>query len=135
MIPIIPATRGRDKQGAGYFGASRDGGSRRHNGVDFVATPGDSWRSLSVGVVTKIGYPYSHDLSFRYVQVTDDHDIDVRYFYVDPEVHEGQSINVGDILGTVQRLPYEGITQHVHVECRRHGKYYEPHRYLAGDVR
>lgn len=142
MIQIIPQMRGRDPQGAGYHGASR--GNRKHNGVDFVASvgdyvqlsPGDPVKAMNAGTVTKLGYPYAHDLSFRYVQVTDDNGIDCRYFYIEPCVDDGQRIAIGDVLGTLQELPYEGITQHYHVECKRAtGQFVDPIRYLSGDIK
>lgn len=34
--------RGQDQHGYGYFGASRSGGSRQHNGIDLVCTPGEA---------------------------------------------------------------------------------------------
>lgn len=128
---IIPPTRGRDAQGAGYFGASR--GTRKHNGVDFVATPSEPVRAFEGGKVTKLGYPYSHDLSFRYVQVTKG-DHHCRYFYVEPTVEVGDEVSEGDMLGTCQELPYAGITQHYHFEVKHRGAYLDPIKYLCGDA-
>lgn len=128
---IIPPTRGRDAQGAGYFGASR--GTRKHNGVDFVSTPNEPVRAFLGGKVTKLGYPYSHDLSFRYVQVTKG-DKHCRYFYVSPTVEVGDEVEAGDMLGTCQELPYDGITQHYHFEVKQRGAYLDPIKYLCCDA-
>lgn len=132
MINTIPQTRGRDAHGAGYFGASR--GSRTHNGVDFVCEPHEPVRCFKGGKVTKLGYPYSHDLSFRYVQVTDAQGKNCRYFYVSPTVELGDEVSAGDMLGTCQELPYEGIIQHYHFEIKYKGAYLDPIKFLSGDA-
>lgn len=154
-INVIPKRRGRDPQGAGYFGASR--GGRRHLGVDFVESfgengelePGDVVRSMNAGTVTKIGWPYSFDKieelrskygddvpAFRYVQVSDGKGFDCRYFYIDPLVEEGDAVEIGDELGELQWLPYPDIEQHYHFEVLRehNGKPVDPDRYLSGDM-
>lgn len=128
---IVAPTRKQDRHGSGEFGASR--GSRRHNGVDKACYPGSIVLAVSAGEVTKLGYPYGDDLSFRYVQVTDAAGNDVRYFYVEPSVHVGQQVAAGDELGVSQPLGdrYEGITEHVHLEVKRGGDYVDPIDYLA----
>ena len=40
MNPTGGEPRGHDAFGSGEFGASRDGGDRHHEGVDYVDTPG-----------------------------------------------------------------------------------------------
>ncbi len=113
--------RGQDCQGSGAYRASR--GDRLHNGIDICCSQGDWIESLGSGVVTKIGYPYSpsdaHKGHLRYVQVTDDNGIDVRYFYVKPALNVGEILNKGDRIGTAQGLAdiYQGITEHYHFEC------------------
>lgn len=140
---VLPMMRGRDPQGSGRFGASRDGGTRTHNGIDLVSnpgemhmlSPGDPVRSLNDGIVTKLGYPYSHDLSFRYVEVKDVRGYRCRYFYVQPTVDLDDRIHAGDMLGTLQELPYPGITQHFHFEVMAGKTYHDPIAYLCGDLR
>lgn len=129
---IVPPIRGSDQQGCGYFGASR--GARLHNGVDFVAQPGDPVRAFLPGVVTKLGYPYAGDLSFRYVEVQRPNGDCVRYFYVSPTVETGDRVAAGDMLGTCQALPYEGITPHYHFEVRVRGQFVDPIKYLCDTV-
>lgn len=139
MIPILPMMRGRDSQGAGYFNASR--GNRRHNGIDLVSnagstdqfSPGDAVTAIKGGRVTKLGYPYADDLSFRYVQVSDDFGFDARYFYVAPEVEVGTVVQAGDVIGMLQRLHYDGITQHCHFEVKRGPEFVDPIRWICGD--
>lgn len=106
--------RGTDKWGSGDFGASR--GNRTHRGIDYqcvVVSP-------VTGEVTKIGYPYSDALEYRYVQITDKSGYDVRCFYVDPLVEVGDRVLEGAVIGRMQSLQkrYPGITDHVHVEVK-----------------
>ena len=113
--------RGQDQHGSGAYRASR--GGRLHNGIDVCCNQGDVIESLSPGVVTKIGFPYSPQDArkghLRYVQVTDNNGIDVRYFYVKQTVSVDDVINKGDMLGLAQGLAdiYQGITEHYHFEC------------------
>ena len=111
--------RKTDCFGAGHFNASR-GPSRRHIGVDVVSVPGDKWAALNDGKVTKLGYPYADDLTFRYVEVTDAQGWRWRYFYIVPltGLKVGAPVRKGDVVGICQTLQkrYKGITEHVHVE-------------------
>lgn len=106
------AVREPDAYGSGEWGAPR--GGRKHTGVDFavkVVTP------IS-GEITKLGYAYKDDLSFRYVRITDDEGYHVDLFYVEPEVKEGDEVKAGDIVGspqTLQKRYPDGITDHIHV--------------------
>ena len=115
--------RGIDRHGSGAYLASR--GSRKHNGIDICCEQGELIKSFSGGIVTKIGYPYSQGpdadpakKKLRYIQVTDDYGLDVRYFYIMPILVKGDQVHPGDILGEAQGLAdiYEGITEHYHFE-------------------
>lgn len=122
--------RGTDKFGSGHFGASR--GGRTHTGTDYcvqVVAPTN-------GKVTKIGYPYAEDLSFRYVQITDSNGYDVRVFYVEPIVGVNQIVSQGEPIGSLQTLQkrYPGIQDHIHVEVKTpKGEYISWQEYLHGD--
>lgn len=124
--------RGNDAQGKGYFGASR--GSRTHQGVDFVGEPGEPVTAFLGGTVSKLGYPYADKLEFRYVEVRRPNGDRVRYFYVEPSVKVGDLVKPGDRLGTCQRLPYAGITQHYHFEVLVGGVAVDPLRYLCDNA-
>lgn len=118
MIKLTTPERGIDDFGSGAFGASR--GSRTHNGIDYCAQPNSLVYPVSAGTVTKLGYPYSDNLNFRYVQVTDDNGYDWRYFYVKPTVDVGDIVTRDDVIGWVQNLDvrYKGITPHIHLEVK-----------------
>jgi peptidoglycan LD-endopeptidase LytH len=124
--------RCNDSQGKGYYGASR--GARIHYGVDFVAKPGEPVRAFMAGKVSKVGYPYADKLQFRYVEVRRVNGDNLRYFYVNPTVQEGDDISQGEMLGTAQELPYEGITQHYHFEVKSQGEFVDPIKYLGDNA-
>lgn len=119
-ISIFPI-RGPDpiaSQG-GSFGVRR-GKNRKHKGIDLCCYPGTSIWPIETGLITKIGYPYEDHLEYRYVEITPVSSLlrlRYRYFYVDPEVVEGQEF-MGGVIGTAQDLTliYPGITNHIHLE-------------------
>lgn len=114
-----------DSFGCGHFGASR--GSRTHNGVDLLTPPHKKIPSPVSGTVTKLGYPYGDDLTFRYVEITQK-DYKYRLFYVNPTVAVGTEIKQGDIVGLSQDLDkrYKGIPNHIHFEILKDGRYVDP---------
>lgn len=117
--------RGVDPQGSGAFGAPRR--DHTHHGIDYACEPGSAVFSPVIGVVTKLGYPYAHDLSFRYVEVTTEDGLRHRVFYVFPTVMIGETVGQDSVIGFSQRLPYRGMTQHVHYEVMDiEGKYIDP---------
>ena len=137
--------RGNDKHGSGAYRAPR--GSRQHNGVDVCCEQGDAVEALSMGRVTKIGYPYAQGpkankdkKALRYVQVTDQHGLDVRYFYLDPLVKVGDSVSPGKPLGVAQGLGhiYKGITEHYHLEVlvmiNGHKVFVDPEQYANAQI-
>lgn len=118
--------RTSDKYGSGNFGAPR--GNHPHNGVDYICPPDSQVQSPVDGIVTKLGYPYGDDLSFRYVEITDKQQRKHRFFYVEPSVLEGWHIAVNDIIGMSQSLQkrYPEITDHIHYEVMINGSYVDP---------
>ncbi|MCK4795572.1 MAG: M23 family metallopeptidase [Desulfobacteraceae bacterium] len=114
-----------DIWGDGYFGAPR--GTRTHNGIDYVCPAGSRVFSPCEGKVTKLGYPYSDDLSFRYVQITLG-DRNHRVFYIEPTVQVGDFVAEGDAIGVAQDLEgrYEGITPHIHYEIKINNEHIDP---------
>lgn len=122
--------RGCDKHGCGHFGASR--GNRTHRGLDIRADVGQSVISPIGGNITKLGYPYGDDFSYRYIEITGG-DLRVRIFYVKPTVRKGQKIEAGDQIGVAQELGtrYEGITEHIHLEVYDKEKLKDPKEYFT----
>ncbi|MDZ4371033.1 MAG: peptidoglycan DD-metalloendopeptidase family protein [Phenylobacterium sp.] len=118
--PTGHETRTHDAYGFGHFGARRDGGSRRHSGVDYVANAGQTVASPISGYVTKIGYAYSGEQSLKFVEVTNPAlQVAARVFYIDPKVEVGQAVAMGRPIGrakSLQRKYPGGMTDHVHLE-------------------
>jgi hypothetical protein len=112
--------RGEDAYGEGEFGARRDGGSRRHEGVDYMARAGQAVRAPISGYVTKIGYAYADAPNLRFIEITNPAlCIAARVFYVNPKVEVGQPVAMGRPIGTaksLQRMYPGGMTDHVHLE-------------------
>jgi len=117
-VKITPPPRTSDSWGQGHYGASR--GKRDHNGKDFACYPMSLIYPEKEGTVTKIGYPYGDDLSFRYIEIKDANDDYARYFYVEPTgaIEVGERVYHSTILGHSQKLGerYSGITEHIHFE-------------------
>ena len=118
-----------DSWGGGEYGDSR-GPSRTHNGIDFYLPVGTEVLPIKEGAVTKLGFCYSDDLSFRYVQVTTQEGINWRYFYLEPAVSVGDYVFNTTVLGTVQSLAKRyfddekgPIQSHCHDEIKQAGNY------------
>lgn len=130
MIKTVLPKRGSDEWGSGEFHASR--GSRKHKGIDYACYPGTQIESPTHGDVTKLGYPYGDDLSFRYVQITDDHGNNHRLFYVEPGVKVGDTVEQGDIVGEAQDIaarystPEKYMKNHIHYEILIDGTEVDP---------
>lgn len=118
--PTGAAPRAHDAYGEGRFGASRDGGVRDHEGVDYAATPGQEVTAPISGFVTKIGQAYAGHPDLRFVEITNPALRHVaRVFYVDPTVEVGQVVRLGDPVGHARSLQAAypgGMTDHVHLE-------------------
>ena len=155
MIKISPQLRS-GRQGDGRFGARR--GSRTHNGIDYVTQPGDRICSPVAGVITKHGYPYRDDLSYRYVEITtqyfdtlDTSTTTETHIQIIPARHRlfytlmfdtlkiGDTVHQNDIVGIAQDIaarypakdPKDAMINHVHYEIKRpDGTYINPEQYL-----
>lgn len=118
--PTGKEPRIHDAYGEGRFGARRDGGSRRHAGVDYVARAGQVVQAPISGYVTKIGYAYAGDTRLKFVEITNPAlRVAARVFYVNPKVQEGDAVAVGRPVGTARSLQRKypgGMTDHVHLE-------------------
>ena len=137
---VQPLLRQPDDYGEGHYGASR--GSRTHKGIDFCAVPNQLVCSHIDGIVSKLGYPYVDDLSFRYVEITTASGFSHRFFYVEPDplLHLNDEVKVGEVIGKCQdsgiRYNKNGktITNHVHYEVVTYedGKkvYHDPNGFI-----
>lgn len=120
MIQSNLPKRGVDDFGSGAFGASR--GSRKHKGIDYSCFVDAEILSPVEGTVTKLGYCYSDDLSFRYVEITDYSNLRHRFFYVEPMVNVGAYLSKGIPIGLAQDVSKKWSTDtrqmknHIHYE-------------------
>lgn len=137
--PTGKQMRHEDEFGYGHFGASRDGGTRDHKGVDYRADAGQPVRAPISGYVTKIGTAYASSPEYLYVEIRNPAlRYEARVFYVDPDVRVGQSVHLGDVIGTVRslKLKYgDGMTDHVHLELSGpNGEKFDATRVLTAHV-
>lgn len=113
--------RGDDPTGHGHYGAPR--GSRKHKGLDLVARPGTKVFAPITGYVSKVGYPYANDLTFRYIEITSGGMYRVRLFYVEPSVKKGDIVAAGDVIGKVQDIASRwnpAMKNHLHLEVYKY---------------
>lgn len=118
--PTGQAPRTHDAYGFGAFGASRDGGARQHEGVDFIAQAGQPVAAPISGYVTKIGMAYADDRDLQFVEITNRAiGYVARVFYVNPAVEVGEAVRLGQTIGEAHGLQERypgGMTDHVHLE-------------------
>lgn len=120
--PTGNAARTEDAYGYGAFGASRDGGSRHHEGVDWIAEAGQDVVAPISGYVTKIGLAYAGDADLKFVEITNPAlNYVARVFYVNPTVVVGETLRLGQTIGQAHSLQAKypgGMTDHVHLELQ-----------------
>lgn len=108
---IVPPTkafrgiRGVDSWGSGTFGASRDGGVRQHQGLDFIAAVGDEIVAPITGTVVQIGRAYA-DAELQSIHIEGDGDFTgwrakLLYAAADVGLH-GRYVTAGDPIGHAQ---------------------------------
>lgn len=119
--------RGCDPLGCGEFGAPR--GARKHNGIDIVATPGQTIFSPISGKVNRMAYPYADDLSYKGLEIQNDQ-YKVKIFYINPTIAIGSQVKAGDKIAVAQNISAKhgaAMTNHVHFEVYdRTGKLIDP---------
>lgn len=129
-----------DAYGEGEFGARRDGGSRRHEGVDYKARAGQDVDAPISGYVTKIGLAYSGDQTLKFVEITNPAlNYAARVFYVNPKVQVGDTVAIGQPIATAHSLQRKypgGMTDHVHLEILdRRGARIDATRMITAEYR
>lgn len=133
--PTGLAPRSHDAYGSGAFGASRDGGHRRHEGVDFVAEAGQAVAAPISGFVSKIGQAYADAPELRFVEISNPAlGYVARVFYVEPSVELGDAVRLGSPIGKVRTLQDRypgGMTDHVHFELAERGARIDATRMLV----
>lgn len=118
-----------DIQGAGHFGAPR--GSRKHEGIDFVAPAQKAVLAPISGVIRKLQV-YSTDPKWQGVAIKSG-DVEVKMFYVSPLAKLPVNINRGEIVGFMQdrAAASPGMINHIHFELRIKGTIQDPGQYFT----
>ena len=110
-----------------------------HTGVDIVINsnvPTVRIYCFKGGKVTKLGYTYSDDLNYRYVEIEDKLGARLRYFYVSPAVEVGDIVKAFSFIGRSQDVcqryntKEKKMTPHIHFEVKVAGKIVDPMPYL-----
>jgi murein DD-endopeptidase MepM/ murein hydrolase activator NlpD len=96
----FPVQGKTSKQIDSYFGADRDGGRRKHEGVDIFASKGTPAIASASGIITGVG---TNSLGGNVAFVTDnERNIRIYYAHLDRwNVTEGQRVSVGDTVGFI----------------------------------
>lgn len=122
-------SRRTDRHGSGQFGSSRDGGSRRHPGLDIATREGEPVLSPIEGEVTREAFPYRNDRWFRGLVirgVAEWAGYEIKMFYVQGIICG--RVSPGSVVGYAQSVArkHPGITDHVHLEVRLNGSLLSP---------
>ena len=127
-----PTPSGRiapDVGGGRWYNASRDSGTRSHDGIDFEAAPGSPVLAVHDGVVTFVGDSYRKKINpgeptYRYFEVTTGDGHVTRTHYVDHSVKVGDRVRAAEQIGVAQDITqrYPDGPYHVHFEMRNSGK-------------
>ena len=117
----------KDGWGDGKFGAPRGtlpgGALKYHDGLDLIVTPGEPIYAMIDGMVEKVDYPYSKDLSYTGIQMANNL-CRVEIWYMAPFANNvGHFVQAGTCLGYAQDISKKygedekkGVmTPHVHV--------------------
>jgi len=109
-----------DPKGSGRFNASR-GGPKRHDGVDFIAKPGQAVLSPIDGSVSRRVVAYSNE-NYYGVEI-DGKRISIILLYLNPlKGIIGSYVQKGDIVGTAQDISKrygKGMLPHIHFRISR----------------
>ena len=123
-----------DRYGCGNFGASRDGGSRQHKGMDVLTKEGQVVFAPFGGKI-RLFKPYAGDNSLDGIEIQGN-TFKVKLMYVQPAVSDGDTVKAGQVIGWAQSLQskYPGISDHIHCEVWAYGKALNPDGYFPKDT-
>ncbi len=130
-----PTIRDCDPKGCGYFGASRTG--HIHHGVDVIAYAGQSIFAPIMGQVRRL-YVYEGSTKMKGIEISNA-TYSVKLFYLQTDLKTGDFVTAGDLVGVAQNIAgyYNAenvMTNHVHVEVRKHGKLIDPTALILREI-
>ncbi|MCM2316992.1 MAG: M23 family metallopeptidase [Thermoanaerobaculia bacterium] len=132
----MPVFGVRPEELANTFGAPRDGGRRRHRGIDIFAPRGTPAIAASDGVVSFIG---TQSKAGKCVWLVNDSGLSFFYAHLDrfaAGLFEGQQVRAGDVLGYVGRTGNARKSgHHLHFAIHRESQALNPYPYLVNSMR
>ena len=127
----VPVERTKPASIQSFFGDARDGGRRRHHGVDIFARRGTPVIAASDGIVSSVG---TNGLGGNVVWVARPGHRELHYYaHLDEQlVTEGEMVKAGDVLGTVGNTGNAKRTApHLHFGIYAAGGPVDPLPYIA----
>ena len=121
-LSVFPVQGRNDAAAGSFWGADRDGGARRHEGIDIFAPRGTPALAAADGFVTRTG---ETPLGGRVVWLADAaHGEHLYYAHLDKQlVRPGQHVRAGDTLGLVGNTGNARTTvPHLHFGIYRSGR-------------
>ncbi|GAA3961296.1 M23 family metallopeptidase [Hymenobacter antarcticus] len=121
-LSVFPVQGRNDAAAASFWGADRDGGARRHEGIDIFAPRGTPAIAATAGIVTRTG---ETPLGGRVVWLSAaDNAGHLYYAHLDKQlVQAGQRVRAGDTLGLVGNTGNARTTApHLHFGVYRSGQ-------------
>jgi murein DD-endopeptidase MepM/ murein hydrolase activator NlpD len=121
-LSVFPVLGRTDAAAGSFWGADRDGGARRHEGIDIFAPRGTPAIAATAGIVTRTG---ETPLGGRVVWLADaEHGEHLYYAHLDKQlVSPGQRVRPGDTLGLVGNTGNARTTvPHLHFGIYRSGR-------------
>jgi murein DD-endopeptidase MepM/ murein hydrolase activator NlpD len=152
-VPIVSPLEGIPRVATSGPGEERDGGARRHRGLDITAAIGEPVRSIADGVViyaganlgnkvrgdsippSKIARYTNRTLGAGGIYVCIQHDSDRKvvscYMHLSTyRIAEGDRVTSGETIGFVGRTGVRVSPPHLHLEIRVDDRFTNPVRYL-----
>jgi murein DD-endopeptidase MepM/ murein hydrolase activator NlpD len=121
-LSVFPVLGRSDAAAGSFWGADRDGGARRHEGIDIFAPRGTPAIAATAGIITRTG---ETPLGGRVVWLADaEHGEHLYYAHLDKQlVTPGQRVRPGDTLGLVGNTGNARTTvPHLHFGIYRSGR-------------
>lgn len=118
--------RDSDKTGNGWYGAKR--GNRKHEGTDYVVTPGEVIFACDSGKI-RIGNVYSYSTEMKLVEITNKM-FKIKQMYILPFVMDGEEVKKGQPIGYAQDVAKfhhsAEMKPHVHISVWKNGLLTDP---------